>query len=38
LKVTAKDGDTGRPRRIIYELEDNPQEYFSIDVNTGEIR
>ena len=36
--MTAKDGDTGRPRRIIYSLLDNPQEYFSVDVNTGEIR
>jgi hypothetical protein len=38
LTVTAKDGDTGNPRKVIYELEENPNNYFLIDPNSGEIR
>jgi hypothetical protein len=37
LKVKAKDGDTGNPRRIIYDLVANPNGYFVIDVNSGMI-
>ncbi len=37
LKVQAKDGDTGNPRRIIYDLVKNPNSYFVIDTNTGQI-
>jgi hypothetical protein len=29
-----QDGDTGRPRRIIYELVENPLDYFSIGRRT----
>ena len=38
MNIKAKDGDTGNPRRIIYELEDNPRNYFDIDGNSGELR
>ena len=38
LTVTAKDADTGNPRKIIYELVENPNNYFLIDPNSGEIR
>jgi len=38
MNITAKDGDTGNPRRIIYELVDNPLSYFDIDTNSGELR
>ena len=37
MTIGAKDGDTGKPRRIIYELIKNPQNYFSINPNSGEI-
>jgi hypothetical protein len=32
--IILKDGDTGRPRRIIYELVENPLDYFSIGRRT----
>ena len=38
LKVYAKDGDTGNPRRIVYQLVENPEGFFDIDSNTGELR
>ena len=38
MKIRAKDGDTGNPRRIIYELIENPFNYFDIDTNSGELR
>ena len=38
MNIKAKDGDTGNPRRIIYELVDNPLSYFDIDTNSGELR
>ena len=38
MTIRAKDGDTGNPRRIIYELTENPLNYFDIDTNSGEIR
>lgn len=38
LQIKAKDGDSGSPRRIIYDLVENPNDYFVIDVNSGEIR
>jgi hypothetical protein len=38
MNVNAKDGDTGNPRRIVYQLVENPEGFFDIDGNTGEIR
>ena len=38
MNITAKDGDTGNPRTIIYELIENPLNYFDIDTYTGELR
>ncbi|KAF5276236.1 hypothetical protein FQR65_LT04041 [Abscondita terminalis] len=38
LTVYAEDGDRGAPRRIIYELVNNPMDYFLIDPITGQIR
>ena len=38
MNIKAKDGDTGNPRRIIYELMENPLNYFDIDTNTGDLR
>lgn len=37
LTVKARDGDTGQARRIIYTLEENPNNYFAIDNNNGVI-
>ena len=37
LRIRAKDGDTGNPRRIIYDLVENEGGYFVIDSNTGQI-
>ena len=37
LQVRAKDGDSGNSRRIIYDLIENPNGYFVINSNTGEI-
>ena len=37
LKIRAKDGDTGNPRRIIYDLVENEGGYFVVDTNTGQI-
>ena len=37
LTVKARDGDTGQARRIIYSLEENPQNYFAIDATKGDI-
>ncbi|XP_037922792.1 cadherin-87A [Hermetia illucens] len=38
LKVQARDGDTGEPRKIVYELLTNPMDYFLLDPKTGELR
>ncbi|KAF4527316.1 hypothetical protein B566_EDAN001092, partial [Ephemera danica] len=38
LTVHARDGDTGRPRRIAYELLTNPEDYFLLDPESGELR
>ena len=38
FQVKAKDGDSGNSRRIIYDLIENPNNYFVINSNTGEIR
>ena len=38
MNIKAKDGDTGNPRRIIYELIENPLNYFDIDTNSGDLR
>ena len=38
VTVTASDGDSGNPRRVIYDLLENPNDYFVIDQNSGEIR
>lgn len=34
----AEDGDRGNPRRIVYELVNNPMDYFLLDPMTGELR
>ncbi|KAB0801704.1 hypothetical protein PPYR_03890 [Photinus pyralis] len=34
----AEDGDRGAPRSIIYELVNNPMDYFLIDANSGQVR
>ena len=38
MNITAKDGDTGNPRTIIYDLLENPLNYFDIDAYSGELR
>ena len=38
MSIKANDGDTGNPRRIIYELVENPLNYFDIDTNSGDLR
>uniref|UniRef100_A0A1A9WEW2 Cadherin domain-containing protein n=1 Tax=Glossina brevipalpis TaxID=37001 RepID=A0A1A9WEW2_9MUSC len=38
LKIQARDGDTGQPRQIIYDLLTNPMDYFLLDERTGELR
>ncbi|XP_059478412.1 cadherin-87A [Neocloeon triangulifer] len=38
LTVSARDGDRGRPRHVSYELVTNPDDYFLLDSNTGELR
>ncbi|XP_025829338.1 cadherin-87A [Agrilus planipennis] len=38
LTIHAEDGDRGLPRKIAYELVDNPYDFFSIDSSSGEIR
>ena len=38
MKIKAKDGDTGNPRQLIYELIENPLNYFDIDTNNGDLR
>ena len=37
LTIKARDGDTGQARRIIYTLEENPNNYFAIDSTKGDI-
>ncbi|CAD6991441.1 unnamed protein product [Ceratitis capitata] len=38
LKVQARDGDTGEPRKIVYDLLTNPMDYFLLDEKSGELR
>ncbi|EDW97645.1 cadherin-87A [Drosophila yakuba] len=38
LTVHARDGDTGEPRKIVYDLRTNPNDYFLLDAQTGELR
>ncbi|XP_037950631.1 cadherin-87A [Teleopsis dalmanni] len=38
LKVQARDGDTGEPRKIVYDLLTNPMDYFLLDEYSGELR
>ncbi|XP_036327722.1 cadherin-87A [Rhagoletis pomonella] len=38
LKVQARDGDTGEPRKIVYDLLTNPMDYFLLDERSGELR
>ncbi|KAK4881840.1 hypothetical protein RN001_005159 [Aquatica leii] len=38
LTVYAEDGDRGAPRNIIYELINNPMDYFLINATTGQVR
>ncbi|XP_066907242.1 cadherin-87A [Halyomorpha halys] len=38
MTVHAKDGDKGVPRKIVYDLLTNPQDYFLLDPGTGELR
>ncbi len=37
LTVRARDGDEGSPRRVIYSMEENPGDFFSVDINTGAV-
>jgi hypothetical protein len=37
LTVKARDGDSGQARRVIYELEENPNSYFAVDPVNGDI-
>ncbi|XP_050430558.1 cadherin-87A [Adelges cooleyi] len=37
LTVNAKDGDRGEPRNIVYDLIQNPMDYFSLDGLSGEL-
>ncbi|XP_029049380.1 cadherin-87A [Osmia bicornis bicornis] len=38
MTVKARDGDRGMPRKMIYELVNNPFDYFLLDDETGELR
>ncbi|XP_028130157.2 cadherin-87A [Diabrotica virgifera virgifera] len=38
MTVHAEDGDRGNPRKIVYELVNNPMDYFLLDSITGELR
>ncbi|XP_064554772.1 cadherin-87A isoform X4 [Drosophila montana] len=38
LTVHARDGDTGEPRKIVYDLLSNPNDYFLLDAHSGELR
>ncbi|XP_001989490.2 cadherin-87A [Drosophila grimshawi] len=38
LTVHARDGDTGEPRKIVYDLLSNPNDYFLLDSHSGELR
>ncbi|XP_030078648.1 cadherin-87A [Drosophila hydei] len=38
LTVQARDGDKGEPRKIVYDLLSNPNDYFLLDSNSGELR
>ncbi|XP_063930740.1 cadherin-87A isoform X2 [Zophobas morio] len=38
MTVHAEDGDRGVPRKIVYELINNPLDYFILDAITGELR
>ncbi|EDV49453.2 uncharacterized protein Dere_GG17179 [Drosophila erecta] len=38
LTVHARDGDTGEPRKIVYDLRTNPNDYFLLDAQSGELR
>ncbi|XP_025413054.1 cadherin-87A isoform X2 [Sipha flava] len=37
LSINAKDGDRGEPRNIIYDLIQNPMDYFSLDGLSGDL-
>ena len=36
-RVRARDGDAGSARRVIYTLEENPEGYFAVDIDTGAV-
>ncbi|EEZ99177.2 cadherin 23 [Tribolium castaneum] len=38
MTIHAEDGDRGVPRKIVYELINNPMDYFILDAVTGELR
>ena len=38
MNISAKDGDTGNPRTILYDLLENPLNYFDIDAYSGQLR
>ncbi|XP_074032325.1 cadherin 87A [Leptinotarsa decemlineata] len=38
LTIHAEDGDRGVPRKIVYDLVNNPMDYFLLDAVTGELR
>ena len=37
LTIKARDGDSGQARKIIYNLDVNPNGYFAIDQTKGDI-
>ncbi|VVC44201.1 Hypothetical protein CINCED_3A007173 [Cinara cedri] len=37
LTINAKDGDRGEPRNIVYDLIQNPMDYFSLDGLSGDL-
>ncbi|XP_013102305.2 cadherin-87A isoform X1 [Stomoxys calcitrans] len=38
LRIQARDGDTGEPRKIVYDLLTNAMDYFLLNEHTGELR
>lgn len=38
MTVVARDGDRGQPRKIVYDLLENPMDYFLLDAKSGELK
>ncbi|XP_044756698.1 cadherin-87A [Coccinella septempunctata] len=38
MTLSAEDGDKGVPRKVVYEMVNNPMNYFLLDAVTGELR